>query len=93
MPPAFLNETQFRSFAGECLQWFFMEIVLFMFFIITMMLLMMKSRFFTVGTDNSHQFEPPYMKKMADLIIRHIDFDFAERIRTREKTRKYFVGK
>jgi len=50
------------------IDWFFIEILVFMAYILTLVILMGKSRFYSVGMDNSKIFEPTYMDRMANLL-------------------------
>ena len=44
---------KFTEFSGRAVEWYVIEIAVFGFFLMTMLLTMMKSRFISVGTDNS----------------------------------------
>ena len=53
--PAFFEETdQIEMWRGRSLEWFLLEIMVFIFFVATMMFLIIKSRFIKVGIDHSH---------------------------------------
>jgi len=47
------SKTDFNSFAGRTPEWLIIEIAVFGFFLVTMLFTMIKSRFITVGIDNS----------------------------------------
>ena len=54
------------------IDWFLIEFLVFMAYILTLVILMGKSRFYSVGMDNSKMFEPTYMDRMANLIAKTI---------------------
>jgi hypothetical protein len=75
VPDCFLDKIKYNEMTGRSLQWFILEIMVFASYTFTMVLLMIKSRFINVGIDQSSQFEPFMMSKMANHIILNADFD------------------
>mmetsp|Transcript_8499 Transcript_8499/g.14296 ORF Transcript_8499/g.14296 Transcript_8499/m.14296 type:complete len:728 (+) Transcript_8499:520-2703(+) len=65
--------SDFKVFGGQVFEWMIIEISIYMFFIMTHLILMIKSRFVSVGMDNSEQFEPTGMRFLTQKIIRHIN--------------------
>lgn len=55
------------------MEWVIIEIFVFWFFLFTMLFTMIKSRFVSVGMDNSDQFEDMQMSFMVNKIIKNID--------------------
>lgn len=61
---------------------------------VTFILLMIKSRFISVGTDNTQQFQPNNLSYLADRIVKSVPF-FGKRKRTKqvkEKVMARYVG-
>lgn len=56
------------QFQGRSFEWMIIELLVFASFLLTMVFLMIKSRYMKVGIDNSGQFEPVYMKILAQKI-------------------------
>lgn len=55
---------------------------------------MAKSRFVSVGIDNTQQFQPTYLSFLVNRIIRVIPFDFHQRhSKTKEATKRRFVNR
>ena len=54
LPPGFMDHQKYTAWRGRCLEWFLMEIMVFIFFVSTMLILIIKSRFLKVGIDHSH---------------------------------------
>jgi hypothetical protein len=52
------SKSDFHQFNGTVMEWLIIEVAIYVFFLIIMILLMFKSRFITIGFDNSDQFEP-----------------------------------
>jgi hypothetical protein len=63
----------------------------YIFFLATLIITMIKSRFTTVGMDNSDQFEPLKMSFMLDSIIKGIDIQNQFK-GDKEMARAYYVG-
>ena len=63
-----------HNISGRSLEWFGIEIICFSLYILTMVFYMIKSRFMSVGINQSTQFEPLYMKYMAEKLIEAIEF-------------------
>jgi hypothetical protein len=55
-------------FQGRSFEWLLIELLVFSTFLLTMIFLMFKSRFTKVGMDGSGQFEPIYMRILAQNI-------------------------
>lgn len=55
-------------FQGNSFEWMIIELLVFFSFLLTMIFLMCKSRQMKVGIDNSGQFEPVYMRILAQKI-------------------------
>jgi hypothetical protein len=55
------------------MEWLIVEVFVFGFFLITMLFTMCKSRFISVGMDNSDQFEDMQTSFMVNKIIKNID--------------------
>lgn len=70
---------EFESFSGKSKEWLILEVLVFGFFLITMFLTMCKSRWQSVGIDNSSQFEDIQMSNMVNKIIKNIDLYNIER--------------
>ena len=64
--------------AGNMIDWFLIEFIVFMAYILTLVILMAKGRFYSVGMDNSKMFEPTYMDMMANLVAKTIPIDFTQ---------------
>ena len=64
----------YKTWAGNTIEWFYFEALIYLTYLGTMMLLLIKSRFSRVGVDQSGQFEPVYLQKMIDMIALNIDF-------------------
>lgn len=60
------------------MEWLIIEVAVFGFFLCTMLFTMCKSRFISVGMDNSDQFEDMQMSFMVNKIIKNIDLNTAE---------------
>ena len=58
-----------HPWAGKVIEWLALEIFIFTSYLCTLLILIVKSRFTLVGIDSSHQFEPIYMSKMANMIV------------------------
>ena len=96
LPDCLLDKEKRDLWAGTALQWFLIEIVIFLNYLATMIFLLMKSRITVVGMDQSGQFEPFYQSLMANRIIQGINFNrfSLESIdESKEKMKDYFVGK
>ena len=65
----------YDQFGAAVMEWFIIEILVFATFTTTMCLIMMKSRFMMVGTDNTTQFEPEYMRLLSKRIIEYINLE------------------
>ena len=73
-------------FQGKAMEWLVIEALVFGFFLVTMLFTMIKSRFMSVGMDNSNQFESTQMSFMVNKIVKNIDLDVAN-------DEQYYVGK
>jgi len=62
------TKEEFQTFSGQAIEWLMLECFVFGFFVCTMMLTMVKSRFISVGMDNTKQFCPLYMSLIANKI-------------------------
>jgi len=93
LPPGFTDGDLFQAWRGRSLEWCFTEIMVFIFFVSTMLNLIIKSRFFKVGIDHSHQFAPTYMSYLANRIALMIDFDFYEKYLPKDKTKELYTNK
>jgi hypothetical protein len=60
--------SDFHSFNGTVMEWFMIEVAIYIFFLIAMFLLMIKARFITIWYDNSDQFEPLRLSFIANSI-------------------------
>ena len=49
----FQADKEFRDLAGQSLEWLFIEVLVYMFYLFTMAIIMIQSRFIKVGIDNS----------------------------------------
>lgn len=67
--------TDFNLFIGTTVEWLIIEVLVFGFFVFTMFLTMIKSRFISVGMDNSDQFDDAYMQILANQIIKNVSLD------------------
>lgn len=76
VPECFLSSYKQNNWAGHMIDWFLIEFLVFMAYNTTLVLLMGKSRFYSVGLDNSKMFEPTYMDRMSNLIASMIQIDF-----------------
>lgn len=56
-----------------------------------MMLLLIKSRFTSIGTDQTDKFNPLYMSQMINKIAESINFDLNQSNRSFLQTRRYYV--
>ena len=63
-----------HDISGRSLEWFAIELTCYCIYILTMTLYMVKSRFISVGINQSTQFEPIYMRYMAQKLIMAIEF-------------------
>jgi hypothetical protein len=63
---------------GQIFEWLVIEVFVYGFTIVSHILLMVKSRFSSVGTDNSHQFEGTYTALLAKKIIQQIDLSMPD---------------
>ena len=72
------QRSEFNKYNGRAFEWILIEVLVFTFFLFSMVILMFKSRFMKVGIDNSAQFEPVYMRilaqKIADSIPLNIEY-------------------
>ena len=66
------------KYEGQVAEWLVIEIMIFTYFTVTMLIIMAKSRFISVGTDNTSQFEPLYMSYMVKRIVSYIDLSQAD---------------
>ena len=73
-PLCLKSEDDIHKFGGRSTDWFAMEVITFFMYLITMTLYMIKSRFMSVGVNQSTQFEPLYMSYMAQKLIENINF-------------------
>lgn len=67
-----------QKYEGQVAEWLVIEIMIFLYFTVTMLIIMAKSRFISVGTDNTTQFEPLYMSYMVKRIVSYIDLSAAD---------------
>ena len=76
----FCKRSDAEKFRGRVFEWLLIEILVFVIYLGTMLILMFKSRSTKVGIDNSGQFEPVYMRILAEKIRSSIDLkiEFAE---------------
>lgn len=63
------------QFSGRTLEFFFVEIIVYTFYLTSMVLYMLKSRCSRVGDDIGSQFEPQYLAMMANKIANMIDLN------------------
>ena len=63
-----------QEWAGKMPVWFMMEFLTFSAFLTTLFILLAKSRWIKIGVDSSNQFEPLYMTKIANKIIKVLQF-------------------
>lgn len=75
LPPCLSNLDNQRAWLGRSIEWFVIEIFVFLFYTLTMLILMAKSRFATIGMDQSGQFEPYYLQRVVNQIISNIPFE------------------
>lgn len=64
-----------EQFSGRALEFFFVEIMVYSFYLLSMVLYMLKSRCSRVGDDIGTQFEPQYLAMMANKIASMIDLN------------------
>lgn len=62
-------------FSGRTLEFFFLEIIVYTFYLVSMVFYMLKSRCTRVGDDIGSQFEPQYLAMMANKIASMIDLN------------------
>ena len=74
-PGCLQNQKVYKSMAGNSIEWFEVELMIFIFFMFTMIFLLTKSRVSKVGVDQSGQFEAIYIQKMIDKLVLSFDFD------------------
>lgn len=77
------------KFQGHSFEWMLIEILVFATFLFTMIILMCKSRFYKVGIDGSGQFEPVYMRILAQKIADSIPINIDE---NNEFTQRYYLN-
>lgn len=58
-----------HSWSGTAVEWFVLELIVWISFLFTLFLLMIKSKCSNVGIDNSKQFEAQYMSYLVNKII------------------------
>lgn len=78
-PECLWNRGLMAEWAGGTMYWFICEIIVHLTYVATLIILMAKSRFFSVGIDNTQQFQPTYLSFLANYIIQQIPFDFHQR--------------
>lgn len=87
-------QKHYDQFGSAVMEWFIIEVLVFASFTFTMCLIMMKSRFMMVGTDNTTQFEPPYMRLLARRIIEYINLESPQHTAmTAAESELYYVNK
>ena len=74
MPPCVQNHHDAKKWLANSVEWMQIECLVFAFYTATLLILMFKSRFSTIGMDQSGQFEPFYIQKMMNEIISNIPF-------------------
>ena len=84
MPFCFLTAETSINTLGRTMEWVSIEIFIFFVYLFTMVIYLLKSRFKSVGVNQSTQFEPLYMNYMIDRIISKIDFGCQESDRPNE---------
>ena len=75
-PTCLTDRGNLAQWAGGTMYWFICEIVVHITYVGTLVILMAKSRFISVGIDNTQQFQPMYLSFLANYIIKQIPFDF-----------------
>ena len=68
-PECLKNRGILTEWAGGTIYWIVCEILIHITYVITLVFLMAKSRFFSVGIDNTQQFQPTYLSFLANYII------------------------
>ena len=68
------NKALIHGWGGGAIDWIECELLFHIAYMFTFIILMGKSRFMTVGTDNTQQFQPTYMSFLADHIVRNVPF-------------------
>ena len=91
-PRIFDENIIIHEISGRSIQWFRLEVYVYVIFLVTMMFMLMKARFFKIRQEQEHQFYPPFLCLMANKIVRKIDFDLDEKVRSLQQTKKYFVN-
>lgn len=86
--PSCITEHKLSSqWLGNSIHWMLIEIIVFANYTSTLLILMFKSRFDTIGMDQSGQFEPYYLQRMINHIISRIPF---EKFRNKNKFVKFW---
>lgn len=80
------SRADFQSFQGRTFEWFIIEIMVYILYLFTLVTIMAKSRFSTVGMDNSDQFEKLKMSFMINKVIQSID------LTAYKNPEEFFVG-
>lgn len=93
-PECLTNRNIIFEWSGGTLVWFILEIIVHITYVSTLVILMGKSRFISVGIDNTPQFQPTYLSFLANKIIQFIPFDFHQKYnKTRRATKRQFINR
>ena len=91
-PPCASDPKMRNLWVGNVQPWFLLEITLASSFVSTMLLLLIKSRFTSIGTEQTDKFDPLYMSLMINKIAESIEFDLDQDHRTFDQTKKFYVN-
>ena len=89
MPTCISDEKVVSQWMGTSVDWMLIEIILFANYTATLLILMAKSRFDTIGMDQSGQFEPYYLQLMMNYILSEIPY---EKFKNKAKFVKFFTN-
>lgn len=92
-PPCASDPKLRYTWIGKVQAWFLLEMTFTSSYVFTMVLLLIKSRFTSIGTDQTDKFDPLYMSLMINKIADSIKFDLHQTKRSFNQTKKYYVNK
>ena len=72
------SRSDFHRFQGQTFEWLLIELSVYFYHIMTMILTMIKSRFMTIGMDNTEQFESLRLSMVVNKIVSYINLNIEE---------------
>lgn len=87
------SKSEFHEFNGTVMEWFIIEVSIYVGFLVAMLFLMIKSRWINIGHDNSDQFESLRISIIINKAIYKAIQEDSKRFTDTKEMAKYYIDK